>query len=162
MNTSLYELTGQYNYLLDMLYDEEVDEQTLLDTLEGIEGEIEEKADNYAKIMRMLDAEAAEIKAEEERLAKRRESREKRITWLKQRLYYSMKEIGKTKFKTALFSFNIKNNGGVEPIAITGDVPADFLKPGPPDNTAIRQALKEGQELSFAHLLPRGDHLEIR
>ena len=162
MGTSLYELKEQYNYLMDLLYDDEVDEQTLMDTLEGIEGEIEVKAENYAKIMRMLDEKAAFAKAEEDRLKKRRESLEKRSEWLKGRLYKTMKETGKTKFDTELFSFIIKKNGGVEKIDITGEVPAEFLKPGLPDNTAIRKALKEGRELPFAKILPRGDHLEIR
>ena len=47
----LYELTEQYEMLQEMMYDPEVDEQVLHDTLEAIWGEIEEKADGYAKII---------------------------------------------------------------------------------------------------------------
>ncbi len=54
MNDTLHTLTEQYNHLLDCLYDEDYDEETLLDTLEGLEGEIEEKADGYAKVMQRL------------------------------------------------------------------------------------------------------------
>jgi hypothetical protein len=39
--STLYELTGEYLALSDMLLDDEVDEQTVLDTLEGVKGEIE-------------------------------------------------------------------------------------------------------------------------
>lgn len=41
---------------MDMLEDEEVDEQTIIDTLEALDGEIENKADNYAKIIRSLES----------------------------------------------------------------------------------------------------------
>ena len=50
----LYELTGQFLELLDMLEDEEVDEQVIMDTLESVEYEIEDKADGYAKIIKAL------------------------------------------------------------------------------------------------------------
>ena len=41
---SLYELTEQYAAVRDMLFDEDVDEQVINDTLESIEGAIEVKA----------------------------------------------------------------------------------------------------------------------
>ncbi|MBO1683294.1 siphovirus Gp157 family protein, partial [[Clostridium] scindens] len=50
----LYELTEQYDGVMNLLYDGETDEQTILDTLESIEGEIEDKADNYAKIIKNM------------------------------------------------------------------------------------------------------------
>ena len=34
--SSIYELTGEYLELMDMLEDEEVDEQTIIDTLEAL------------------------------------------------------------------------------------------------------------------------------
>ena len=53
---NIYDLTEEFLKLLDMLEDEEVDEQTILDTLEGVEYEIEVKADGYAKIIKSLEA----------------------------------------------------------------------------------------------------------
>ena len=44
---SLYELNQAWQELANMLYQDDVDEQAILDTLESIEGEIEDKADNY-------------------------------------------------------------------------------------------------------------------
>lgn len=58
MNT-LYELTGQYLELLEMLEnDDGTEEQVIRDTLEGIDGELEIKADNYAEIIPELGKEA--------------------------------------------------------------------------------------------------------
>ena len=62
---TIYELTSDYLNLLELAEDPDIDEQAFLDTLEGIEGALEDKADNYAKCMRMLEADAKGIKAEE-------------------------------------------------------------------------------------------------
>ena len=62
--SSLYELNEKWKQISDMLYEEEIDEQCILDTLESIESEIEDKADNYAKMIKNLMA-SSEAKKEE-------------------------------------------------------------------------------------------------
>ena len=48
--STLYEITGDYLRMLEMLEEEEsIDPQAFKDTLDGIEGEFEIKADNYAR-----------------------------------------------------------------------------------------------------------------
>ena len=51
VTTPLYELSERYRALQEMVYDPEIDEETLKDTMEGLWGEIEEKADGYARII---------------------------------------------------------------------------------------------------------------
>lgn len=163
---SLYELTEQYALLQDMMYDSEVDEQTLHDTMDMIMMDIEDKADGYAKIIKNMNADIEALKAEEERLYARRKALENRSKNLKDILEANMREVGMTKFKTALFSFNIQKNGGLEPLVIDGnidDIPGRFLIPQPPvpDNEKIRRLLAEKQ-VEWAHLEPRGESLRIR
>ena len=56
--STLYEITGDYLRLLEMLEEEEnIDPQAFADTLDGIDGEFEIKADNYARIIKELWAE---------------------------------------------------------------------------------------------------------
>lgn len=162
----LYEIAEEYAALLDMFDDEEVDEQTLRDTLEAINMEFEDKADNYAKIIQILTASATVLKAEEERLYARRKRLENRSLWLKKELEANMRFVGKTKFRTDLFSFNIQKNGGLAPLVIDGaidDIPGRFLIPQPPivNNDAVRKLLDEKQ-VEWAHLEPRGESLRIR
>ena len=164
--SSLYELTEAYDTVLEMLYDPEVDEQTVIDTLDGIEGEIEEKADNYAKLIRELKADADKLAEEERRIAARRKSLESRADRLKRNLQANLEFIGKTKFKTALFTFSISPNGGLQPLTITenlGEIPGKYLIPQPPvpDKDKIRELLKS-KEVEWAHLEPRGKSLRIR
>ena len=163
---NLYELTEQYDEVMSLLYDNETDEQTILDTLESIEGEIEDKADNYAKIIKTMTAEAEAIKSEEDRIHKRRMTLENRAKWLKDTLQANLEFIGKTKFKTELFSFSVSQNGGKQPLAITEnieEIPGKYLiaqKPVP-NKDAIRELL-QSREVEWAKLEPYGTHLNIR
>lgn len=162
----LYEIAEEYAALLDMLSDEEVEEEVLRDTMEAINMEFEDKADNYAKIIRELEAGAETLKAEERRLSSRRKRLENRSQWLKNELEANMRFIGKTKFRTDLFSFNIQKNAGLQPLIIDGtleDIPGRFLIPQPPvvNNEAVRKLLADRQ-VDWAHLEPRGESLRIR
>lgn len=162
----LYELTEQWEDVFNMMEDGETDEQVIFDTLESIEGEIEDKADNYAKMIRNLQASVDVLKAEEERLYQRRKSTENHIQRLKDNLQANLEFIGKTKFKTDLFSFSVAKNGGSQPLSITGnldDIPGKYLIPQPPkvNNNAVRELLKD-KEVEWAHLEPYGRHLNIR
>lgn len=161
--SNLYELTNDYKAVLNMLYEEEVDEQMVLDTLESIEGEIEDKADNYAKIIKELESMKNARKEEAKRLTESARVFENRINTLKHNLYNSMKETGKTKFATNLFTFNIAKNGGKQKLTIDGEVPEEFTRTIlENDSEKIREALENGQELTFAHLEPRGESLRIK
>lgn len=166
MGQSLYELTEEWVAVKDMFYDDEADEQVIFDTLEAIEGEIEDKADKYAIILRTMAGDIETIRKEEARLYARRASLERRSKTLKERLQANLEFVGKTKFKTALFSFSIAKNGGKQPIEITSnmdEIPGKYLIPQPPvpDKEAIRELLKD-KEVDWAQLLPYGKHLTIR
>lgn len=161
--SNLYELNQNYEKVLNMLYDEDIDEQMVLDTLESIEGEIEDKADGYAKIIKELEAKRDARKSEAKRLTENAKVFDNRINALKQNLFNTMKSTGKTKFATDLFSFNIAKNGGKQALTIDGDVPEEYTKTIIENDTdKIRADLEAGKELPFAHLEPRGESLRIK
>ena len=161
--SNIYQLANNYETVLNMLYNEEIDEQMIFDTLESIEGEIEDKADNYAKIIKELEAKQKARKEEAKRLTDSAKVFENRVKALKNNLFNAMKETGKTKFATNLFSFNIAKNGGKQALTIDGDVPEEYTKTIIENDTdKIRQALENGENLPFAHLEPRGESLRIK
>lgn len=161
--SNLYKLTNNYETVLNMLYDEDADEEMILDTLEAIEGEIEDKADNYAKIIKELEAKQNARKEEAKRLTESAKVFENRVKALKSNLFNSMKATGKTKFATDLFSFNIAKNGGKQTLTIDGEVPEEYTKTITENDTdKIRQALEKGEKLTFAHFEPRGESLRIK
>ena len=153
---TLYELTEDFTQLLKMAEDENEDIDVILSTIEGVDYEIELKAEGYAKVIKELEARTEAIKKEEDRLANRRKSIETNIARMKQSLQQSMEATGKTKFKTELFSFGIQNN---QPSLVLDKdiegIPDKFLIPQEPkvDNAAIKELLKKGEVLDFAHLI---------
>lgn len=163
---TMYELTADYMTVLDMAQDPEIDPQAITDTLEAIGGEIEIKAENTAKVMKELEAEAAKIKAEEQRLNARRKTIENNIEHIKTRLYDAMKTTGKTKFKTALFSFSIAKNGGKIPVVVDVDcseLPDDFvIISEKPNLEAIREYIEKHGTCAYAHYGERGESLRIK
>lgn len=149
--------------LLEWLEEEEnIEDSAIMDTIKAIDEDFEDKADNYAKIIKELKAEAKKFEAEKKRLEDRQRAMENRVKLLNKYLYDSMKATGKTKFKTGFFSFGIQKNGGLQPIEIdAANVPDEYMYKEP-DNAKIRQALKEGKDLSFVTVKEYGDHLVIR
>jgi hypothetical protein len=71
-----------------------------------------------------------------------------------------MQVMDKPKIQTEHFRLSIAENGGLQPMKITGEVPPEFCKLEP-DTKRIREALSNG-ELDFAHLEERGVHLNVR
>ena len=162
MARALYEMTGELLQLMELLYDDEID----------VELEIEDKADGYAKIIKDIDGAVDALKAEEERLKKRRKSLEGRQKFLKHNLEGAMKSIGKTKFKTDLFSFGIQKNPASVVIADTAafieqcqkDGRDDLLKYVEPEinRTAVKNAMqKDGEYFEGAELV-QTESLRIR
>lgn len=159
---SLYEMSKEWENVFEMLLDPDVPEEAIFDTIEMIEADMDTKADGYAKIIKSMDGDTAQIDAEIKRLQNRKTSISNRQKALKQRLYDTMKATGRTKFKTPLFSFAIQQNGGARHVDLTDVVPAEWLKPGDPDTKRIREYLEAGHELPFAILADRGESLRIR
>ncbi len=164
--STLYELTDDYLNLLEMAEDPDTDPEAFADTLEGIEGAIEDKADGYAKVIRTLEGDAAACDAESKRLRNKKQAIENNIKRMKQALQYAMEATGKTKFKTPLFSFGIQKN----PAAVVMDegyienIPERFLIPQDPviDKKAIKEALKAGEDLEGIAHLEQTESLRIR
>lgn len=69
----LYELTGAFNQVADMLeYDSE--NAAIIDTLESLDLAIEEKADGYAKLIRNQEASSKAFDEEIKRMKERKQA----------------------------------------------------------------------------------------
>lgn len=154
---TLYELTAEYQQLLDLAEDPDIPEEALADSLEALGMDIEDKADGYAKVIAQLNADAAALKAEIDRLMARKRTIERNVDRMKDSLKSAMILTGKTKFKTELFSFNVQKN----PVAVVIDeqyienIPEEYLIPQDPkvDKQKLKDDLKAGRDLEgIAHL----------
>lgn len=154
---TLYELTSEYMELLAMAQDPEIDVETLADTMEGLSGEIDEKLDGYAIIINSLKTDAAQLKAEEERLANMRKSLENKQKKMLGVITNMMAVTEKQKIKTAKYSFTLQKN---PPSLMIDDpyienFPEEYIvQPDPViDKAKIKADLKAGKDLEgLAHL----------
>ena len=161
-NTTLFELKGQFLALYE-LATSEGDEQAFLDTLNGLVGELEDKAAGYAHVIKQLDMEEDQCDRVIEAFKAKKAVRANNKKRMKESIMEAMDIAGVTTLKAGEYTFKIAKNGGLQPLKITGDVPDNFTKVRiEPDNDLIRKALNDGEELGFAHLEPRGRHLNIK
>ena len=150
---TLYEITDDILKLLTYAEDPDVDDQAFRDTMEALTLELEDKADGYAKAIRTLKGEVEAIKAEIDRLTKRKTAIENHIAAMNDNLEQSMIATGKEKFKTDLFSFNIQNNPVSVVIDDPDNIPDEFYKIEMKVSKAfIKEAIEAGQDVPFAHL----------
>lgn len=163
MSHTLYELTNDYLTLLDMAEDPDIDPQAFADTLEALGGELEMKADGYARVMKELEGRAATMRFESKRLENGYKTIERNIDRMKHALQDSMVATDKRKFKTDLFSFSIRKNPASVVIDRETSIPPEFLIPQDPkiDKKAIKAAIDRGDDITFAHL-EQGESLIIR
>ena len=163
----LYEITGDLLQLQSMLEDS-VDDDVLKDTLEAVQGEFDYKLEQYAKVIKNLEADVDALKNEAKRLTDKRKVLENNITRLKSAMFDSMKATGTSKVKGQLFTVAIQKNGGKVPVIMAEGTTTDHL----PDNLvivtespaldAIRELLEAGKVVEGFSLGERGESLRIK
>lgn len=160
---NIYELKAAYQDLQSRIEDGDED---LEEALEQINDQLEAKADGYARVIKNMEAQAEMFKAEEKRLAENRKRIEEGVERLKKNLFTAMKETGKLRFNTDLFSFKITKNGGKAPIVLDvpeEDLPDDLVKvTRKADKDAIARYIKETGDETYAHVGERGERLSIK
>ena len=115
---SLYTLALDYERFIAAIEDGEIPEEAILDTLEAMEGEIDDKIDNVACAVKNMLAEAAAIKEEENRLAERRKAKERRAKSITEYLSNMMLLLGKKKYESARNKISFRTS---KPVRLTDE-----------------------------------------
>lgn len=158
MQATLYELKDMYLNLMDL----DLEGEELGKALENIDDAIEVKAENYAGVIKSLEAEADAYKKEIDRMTSIRKSLLDRADYLKKNLENTMIELDKKKFKTNLFSFNIQRNAPSIKILDEDAVPEEFVEyERKIKKNDLKKAIKEGLETDAA-ILVESESLRIR
>lgn len=150
----LYELSHNYQNLLELMDNEDIPQDEITKALNGLEGEFNLKAENIAKLMKSMEADTKGLKDEEKRLSNRRKTLENRVISLKAYLSDSMKAIGKDKIKGDIFTLSF---GKCPPSAYISDIALIgkryFNKQEPIlDKKMVLAELKYGIEIPGAEL----------
>lgn len=132
------------------------------DTLTGIEGEFDEKAESIAIYYKQLLAEAKMLKAEKAAIAKRQSQKEKQAENLKAYLLNSMQALGRQKIDMPRAVMSLKKNA---PSLVVDDEISfvewaeehnlDYLlKYNMPEvkKNDVKALCKKGEEIPFVHM----------
>ena len=145
--TTLYEMTGQYLALAELADDPDMPEDALTDSLEGIEGEIEVKAQALLQVVAGMEGDTGAIDNEINRLQARKQVIQNRADRLRLYLHENMVISGINKISCTLFQITLTK---ARPMVVVNDVsliPDKFIKTTTtkaPIKKDILAALKKG------------------
>ena len=165
---TLYDLDMEFQELLTLAEDEDLDSQVLEDTLEAMAGEWENKLDAYGIVRNELSMDVAKIDMEVKRLTEKKKRINGNISRINQAIMASMKLHDTRKVEGEHFTWQIQKNGGKAPMIIDESVPVVDLPEEyqlwdvKVNKEAIRKDLEAGKELPFAHIGERGESIRLK
>lgn len=155
----LYELSTAFAELFDRLdgfEDDENGEAAWFDTLDMLETDFSDKAENIAAYIKQLNAEAAILKEQERSFAERRRAKEHHAERLKAYLLREMQAVNLSKIDRPMARISLRSNAEAPHFA---DEPAfiswaqnnadELLRYKPPeiDKAAVKKYLQAGHEI---------------
>lgn len=157
---NLYELTGSYIQLQNIL--EDMEDEDIAAALDEVNDSFENKAINTVKMIKAFEADAKAVKEEKQRLGKRQKTLENKAKSLKNYIFDNMKATQKEKIHSDLFNISIRKNPPSLDIHSEEAIPTEFYIEQKPklDKQKLKEYVKEygldGVELK------QGESLSIR
>ena len=159
---SLFDLSLEFYALKDLMENDfEVDEETgeFIDNTEtinnlfnGLKMTFEDKLDNSQRYILTLNGEADILAKEIKRLQTKKTALENKADRLSEMMKNAILSSGENKFKTSLYSFNIKKTESVE-VRDLDVIPRAYLRlKKEADKVAIKKALKNGDVIEGVYL----------
>lgn len=157
MLPTLYEIAAEYRTDMEKLADLELSPEAITDTIEGMSGALQQKAQNIGALVKHLEVTVDAMKDAEAQLYKRRKAVESRIERIKSYVLNVMQHNNIEKIETPYFNLTVGKNPPAVDIYDPNQVPAHFMKqpeppPPEPDKAAIKQSLKLGEDVPGCRL----------
>ena len=163
------DMDALYDVLLEIENPEVLESDEVQEVFESLRKELDtefaSKMDSIAAMITNLQAMAKVRKDEASRLARLAEIDENKAKYVKEWVKQTLQSMDVPKLKTDRYNITVANNGGKQPLEITGDVPPDYLtvtQVSEVNKDLIRHRLDSGDDLGFARYLDRGTHLRIK
>lgn len=168
--TTLYELTAEYQKLLDIaLESDEIDDETF-EHIQKIDGAIEKKIENIACVIKELENNTGIVNNEIDRLSERATRYYKNLKVLKSYVVNTMEQVGKKKIETPTMTVGVRKSESTE-------IDNEFIEEAKEknlyklmrivperveaDKTAIKEYIKQGNKLEHAKIVEK-KNLSIR
>lgn len=170
--SALYELVAQHRSLEALAASEDLPVEMIADTLEGLEGEVTQKATSVAKFVMNCEATAEAIEKAAAQMMIRAKRLNARAEHVRNYLYTNMKAAGILKIEALEFTVSVKKNPPAVNVLDETMVPAEYMVTPPPpppppppaarpDKKKIADALKADIDIPGCELV-RGERLEIK
>lgn len=148
---NLFELTQNWNEVVEIA--EQLDAETLKDTLDSINEAIDVKVENTAYVIKTLEANVAAIVLEEKRLAAMKSAQMNNIKNLKLYIQESMEKVGLDKVQGKTIKVTIQNNNQSVRVENEEALKEYLVEQAPKlDKKALLADLKNGVEVHGAEL----------
>jgi hypothetical protein len=163
----LYEITGAMKGIQKML-DEGVPLEQLQDTLDECGVDFKEKAESILFALANLGGEIDGCKAEIDRLAKRKKSKENQVASLKNYLLFNMQELKSGKIDNGVMTASIRKGAQALHISDEDAIPQEFKNISTSvstDKKALLKALKglaEGEIIAGAEVVAGKNTLTVK
>ena len=148
--TNLYELTGQFLAVSKLADDPDMPETALEDTLEGITGEIDAKAQAILQVCTNMDADIEGFSNEIKRLTARKQVLVNRKERLREYLRTNMEITGIDKIECPLFVISLRKATPMVDVVEESLIPKKYIKTvttTSPIKKAILDDLKAGKDI---------------
>ena len=146
----LYDLVGQYLALAELADDPDMPEDALTDSLEGITGEIEVKAEALLQVVAGMEGDTTAIDNEIKRLQARKAVITNRAASLKEYLRTNMEQSGIDKISCPLFQITLAKARPMLVVNNEAEIPEKYIKTvttSAPVKADILKALKAGESV---------------
>lgn len=165
MSKPLYELTEAHLDLARLAEENEDMAQSVADTMEGIEGEFEDKAVSLIHVVNNMDGDIEKISAEIKRLTDRQKVMKNRQGNMREYLRSNMEASGITKIQCPLFTITLAKGKDMVQIDDADALPTDYVDfktISTPIKADILSALKAGEDVAGASLVKSKTSLRIK
>ena len=165
--TKLYKLTDRYITIEGMLDSDIATKEEVQASLDDIKEQIGDKVESIAKIVLSQKASIEAIKAEEDRLARRKEAMHNNMEWLKNYLLVEMLSTKTLKVKRDLLTVTVADNPPSIEVVDLDAIPAEYRRTIPetwqPDRKAMIEHFKgTGEIIAGTDVIMDRKHITIR
>ena len=145
---TLYELTGQILELQELMEDDVYEPELINDTMESIMYDFQNKADDYVKLIKNIEAQVSALDEEAKRLKARQDKMKNKVKMLKDKLVTAMVATGTRKLQGTVGTLSLRRSTKIPSELTWENVPQEYVKTEVKksiDKISLTSAIKEGK-----------------
>lgn len=145
---TLYELTGQILELQELMEDDVYEPELINDTMESVMYDFQNKADDYVKLIKNIEAQVSVLDEEAKRLKARQDKMKSKVKMLKDKLVTAMVATGTRKLQGTVGTLSLRRSTKIPSELTWENVPQEYVKTEVKksiDKVSLTSAIKEGK-----------------